>query len=341
MRKITVVEAIREAISEEMARDSRIFMIGEDIGRFGGVLGQTRGLQERFGKDRMIDSPISEAAIVGAAVGAALVGMRPIADIMYTDFSAIAMDQIINQAAKARYMSGGKVSVPVVIRMQGGAGRGKAAQHSQSFEAIFSHIPGLKVVMPSTPYDCKGLLKSAIRDNNPVIFIEQGSLYPIEGEIPEADFTVPLGVGDVKRTGSDISIITYSHMVYIALAAAEILAGEGLDAEIVDLRTLKPMDTEIILNSVRKTHRAVILHEACVTGGIGGEIAALIADRGFDCLDAPVKRVGVPDVPIPYAKSLENAILPTREKLIACVRSVVGEVTKTNKVCAVKGRESR
>jgi pyruvate/2-oxoglutarate/acetoin dehydrogenase E1 component len=233
------------------------------------------------------------------------------------------MDQIINQAAKARFMSGGKVSVPMVIRMHGGAGRGKAAQHSQSLEAIFSHIPGLKVVMPSTPYDTKGLLKTAIRDNDPVVFIDHGSLYGVKGDVPDEDFTLPLGRGEIKRPGADVSVITYSCMVHTALAAAETLAKEGIDIEVVDLRTLRPMDTEIILESVKKTHRAVVLHEACVTGGLGGEIAARIADSAFDYIDAPIKRIGVPDVPIPYAKSLEDTILPNEDTLIACIRNVL------------------
>ncbi len=323
MKETTVLEAIREAIAEEMERDSNVFMIGEDIGQFGGALGQTKGLFERFGDERILDTPISEAAIVGAAVGASLLGMRPIADIMFTDFSTLAMDQIINQAAKARFMSGGKVSVPIVIKMQSGAGRGKAAQHSQSFEAIYSHIPGLKVVMPSTPYDAKGLFKTAIRDNDPVVYMEHGSLYGIKGQIPEEDYTIPMGVGDIKREGKDISIITYSYMVHKALAAAEILEADGIDAEVVDLRTLRPMDTEIITTSVKKTHRAVVLHEACITGGIGGEIVAKIAENVFDYIDAPIKRVGIPDVPIPYAKSLEDTIVPNEEKLITCIKEVM------------------
>ena len=323
MKTITVLEAIREAISEEMTNDSSVFMIGEDIGHFGSALGQTKGLLEKFGAERVIDTPISEAAIVGAAVGASILGMRPIADIMFTDFSTIAMDQIINQAAKAKFMSGGKVSVPIVIRMQGGAGRGKAAQHSQSLEAIFSHIPGLKVVMPSTPHDTKGLLKTAIRDNNPVVFIEHGSLYNVKGDIPENEFTVPLGLAEIKRKGNDISIITYSYMVHTALSAAEILKGEGVDVEVVDLRTLRPMDTEVMMESIKKTHRVVVLHEACITGGIGGEIVARIAENVFDYIDAPIVRMGVPDVPIPYAKSLENTIIPNEEKLIACIKNVL------------------
>ena len=323
MKETTVLEAIREAIAEEMERDRNVFMIGEDIGQFGGALGQTKGLFDRFGDERILDTPISEAAIVGAAVGASMLGMRPIADIMFTDFSTLAMDQIINQAAKARFMSGGKVSVPIVIKMQSGAGRGKAAQHSQSFEAIYSHIPGLKVVMPSTPYDAKGLFKTAIRDNDPVVYMEHGSLYGIKGQIPEEDYTIPMGVGDIKREGKDISIITYSYMVHKALAAAEILEADGIDAEVVDLRTLKPMDTEIIAASVKKTHRVVVLHEACVTGGIGGEIVAKIAENVFDYIDAPIKRVGIPDVPVPYAKSLEDAIVPNEEMLITCVKEVM------------------
>jgi len=323
LKETTVLEAIREAIAEEMERDSNVFMIGEDIGQFGGALGQTKGLFERFGDERILDTPISEAAIVGAAVGASMLGMRPIADIMFTDFSTLAMDQIINQAAKARFMSGGKVSVPMVIKMQSGAGRGKAAQHSQSFEAIYSHIPGLKVVMPSTPYDAKGLFKSAIRDNDPVVYMEHGSLYGIKGQLPEEDYTVPMGVGDIKREGKDISIITYSYMVHKALGAAEILEADGIDAEVVDLRTLRPMDTEIITASVKKTHRAVVLHEACITGGIGGEIVAKIAENVFDYIDAPIKRVGIPDVPIPYAKSLEDTIVPNEETLITCIKEVM------------------
>ena len=326
MKETTVLEAIREAIAEEMERDRNVFMIGEDIGQFGGALGQTKGLFDRFGDERILDTPISEAAIVGAAVGASMLGMRPIADIMFTDFSTLAMDQIINQAAKARFMSGGKVSVPMVIKMQSGAGRGKAAQHSQSFEAIYSHIPGLKVVMPSTPYDAKGLFKTAIRDNDPVVYMEHGSLYGIKGQIPEEDYTIPMGAGDIKREGKDISIITYSYMVHKALAAAETLEADGIDAEIVDLRTLRPMDTEIIIDSVKKTHRVVVLHEACVTGGIGGEIVAKIAENVFDYIDAPIKRVGIPDVPIPYAKSLEDTIVPTKEKLIACIKAVMEEL---------------
>ena len=323
MKEITVLEAIREAIAEEMERDRNVFMIGEDIGQFGGALGQTKGLFERFGDERILDTPISEAAIVGAAVGASMLGMRPIADIMFTDFSTLAMDQIVNQAAKARFMSGGKVSVPVVIKMQSGAGRGKAAQHSQSLEAIYSHIPGLKVVMPSTPYDAKGLFKSAIRDDDPVVYMEHGSLYGIKGQIPEEDYTLPIGVGDIKREGKDISIVTYSYMVHKALAAAETLASEGIDAEVVDLRTLRPMDTDIIIDSIKKTHRVVVLHEACVTGGIGGEIVAKIAENAFDYIDAPIKRLGIPDVPIPYAKSLEDTIIPNEEKLIACIKAVL------------------
>jgi len=323
LKRISVLEAIREAISEEMIRDDHVFMIGEDIGRFGGALGQTKGLIEKFGEKRVIDTPISEAGIVGTAVGAAVLGMRPIADIMFTDFSTIAMDQIINQAAKAKFMSGGKVSVPMVIRMQGGAGRGKAAQHSQSFEAIFSHIPGLKVVMPSTPYDTKGLLKTAIRDHDPVVFIDHGSLYGVKGDVPEEEYTIPLGVGDVKRIGTDLTVITYSYMLHTALAAAEILEKEGIDLEVLDVRTLRPLDTNIIMTSVKKTHRAVVLHEACVTGGFGGEIVARIADEAFDYIDAPIKRLGVPDVPIPYAKSLEQTIVPNKEKLIACIQGVL------------------
>src|SRR3990172_1211463 len=261
MRKITYREAVREALREEMTRDARVFLLGEDIAEFGGSYKVTEGLLGEFGRERVRNTPLSEAAIIGSALGAALMGMRPIAEIMYIDFTAIAMDQIVNQVAKVKYMFGGKAKVPLVIRTQGGTGRSSAAQHAQSLEAWFVHIPGLKVVMPSTPYDAKGLLKSAIRDDNPVIFIEHKLLYTMKGEVPEEEYLIPLGKAEVKREGRDVTIVAYSRMVHVALAAAEKLATDGIEAEVVDLRTLAPMDEAAILGSVKKTNRLVIVQE--------------------------------------------------------------------------------
>ncbi len=320
---MSFVEAIREAFVEEMQRDESVFLLGEDIGIMGGAFGQTKGLLQMFGEERVRDTPISEAAIVGAAIGASLLGMRPVAEIMFTDFSTISMDQIINQAAKIRYLAGGQVVVPIVVRMQGGAGKGKAAQHSQSFEGIYTHIPGLKVVAPSTPKDAKGLLKSAIRDNSPVIFIEHGSLYSLTGSVPEGDYTVPLGLPEIKREGKDVTVVTYSFMVHKALAASQILGKRGIDLEIIDMRTLSPLDIGIVVKSVQKTNRVVIAHEACVTGGLGGEIAAQITEQAFDYLDAPIKRVGLPDIPVPYSKGLERLVVPNEATIIKAVEEVM------------------
>jgi pyruvate/2-oxoglutarate/acetoin dehydrogenase E1 component len=326
LREISFLEAIREALSEEMKRDERVFLLGEDIGVLGGAFGQTKGFIGQFGEERIRDTPISESAIIGAAVGSSLLGMRPVAEIMFNDFSTLAMDQIINQAAKMRFLSGGQVTVPIVIRMQGGAGKRKAAQHSQSFESIFAHIPGLKVVMPSTPYDAKGLLKTSIRDNNPVIFIEHGSLYGMRGPVPEEDYSVSLGVSDIKKEGKDISIVTYSFMVHKVLNAAQQLGAEGINAEVIDLRTLRPLDIDTVIRSIKKTHRAVVAHEACITGGFGGEILSRIVEEGFDYLDAPLKRVGLPDVPVPYAKLMEDLIVPTEVTITKAVKEVMGKV---------------
>jgi len=318
-REITYREAINEALREEMEKDERTLIFGEDVGLHGGAFQVTRGLFRRFGPMRVKDTPVSEAAIAGAAVGAALTGLRPIVEIMYMDFTTIALDQIINQAAKIRYMFGGKIKLPIVFRTQCGGGLGGAAQHSQSLEAWFFHIPGLKIVIPSTPYDAKGLLKTAIQDDNPVIFIEYKRLYPIKGPVPEEEYLIPLGKGSVKRKGEDVTIIATSFMVHEALSAADELAKEGIGAEIVDLRTLSPLDEKIILNSVRKTGRVMIVHEAYLRGGIGGEIAAIIAEKFFDYLDAPIKRIGSLEVPMPYAKDLEKAVLPNRENIITTV----------------------
>ncbi len=322
MRKITDREALREALREEMRRDPRVFLLGEDIAQFGGSYKVTQGLLDEFGPERVRNTPISEAAIVGAAVGAALTGMRPVAELMYVDFSGIAMDQIANQAAKNRYMFGGKALVPMVLRTQGGAGRSSAAQHAQSLEAWFIHIPGLKVVMPATPYDAKGLLKTAIRDDNPVIFIEHKLLYPETGEVPEEEYLVPLGVAEVKRAGEDVTVVAHSRMVHLALRAADRLAAEGISCEVVDPRTLDPLDTSTILRSVEKTSRLVILQEAVAQCSFASEVAALVAEEALDCLDAPIRRVTALDTPMPFSPKLERFVVPSEERLIAAVREV-------------------
>jgi len=324
-REITYAEAIREALRQEMRRDERIFLIGEDIGIYGGAFGVTYGLLEEFGEERVRDTPISEQTIVGAAIGAALTGMRPIAEIMFMDFIALAMEQIVNQAAKLRFMFGGKAKVPMVLRTPAGSGTGAAAQHSQSLEAWFVHVPGLKVVMPSTPYDAKGLLISAIRDDNPVIFVEHKLLYKTKGPVPEEEYTIPLGVAHVKREGSDVTIVATSIMVRRALAAAERLAQEGIEAEVIDPRTLKPLDTEAIISSVMKTGRALIVHEAPKNCGFGAEVSACIAEsEAFFYLDAPIKRLAGMDVPIPYNPKLERGVVPQEEEIVKAVRQMVG-----------------
>jgi pyruvate dehydrogenase E1 component alpha subunit len=322
-KKIRYVQALNEALREEMLRDERVFLMGEDIAIYGGAYQVTRGLYDEFGAERVRDTPISEAAIAGAAAGAAMTGTRPVAEIMYIDFSTIATDQIVNIAAKNRYMFGGKSTVPVVYRTQGGAGRGIAEHHSQSLEAWYQHIPGIFVVMPSTPFDAKGLLKTCIRDDNPVMFIEQKLLYGTEGEVPEGEYTVPLGVADVKREGTDVTIVAYSRMVLLALEAAEDLAKEGISVEVVDPRTLKPLDAETIIGSVKKTGRAVVVHEGYRTCGVGAEIAAQIMEEAFDYLDAPVLRVAGEDVPIPMSPVLEEAAIPSKTKIIEAVKKLV------------------
>jgi len=323
MRKINYRQALNEALREEMLRDERVFIMGEDVGIYGGAYGVTRGLYDEFGPERVRDTPISEAAIAGAAAGAAMTGMRPVAEIMYIDFITLAMDQIVNIAAKNRYMFGGKSIVPVVYRTQGGAGRGIAAHHSGSLEAWFIHSPGIFVVMPSTPFDAKGLLKTCIRDNNPILFIEHKMLYNVEGEVPDIEYTIPLGVADVKRVGTDVTIIAYSRMVHTALEAAEELAKEGIEAEVIDPRTLKPLDINTIINSVKKTHRAIVVHEACKTCGFGAEIASLIMEEAFDYLDAPVIRVAGADVPIPMSPVLEEEVIPSKKKIIDAVKKII------------------
>ncbi len=325
MREITYAEAIREALRQEMVRDESVFLIGEDVGRYGGAFGVSYGLVDEFGEERVRDTPISEAGIAGAATGAALTGMRPVAEIMFMDLTTIAMDQLVNQAAKLRFMFGGKAKVPMVLRTPGGSGTGASAHHSQSLEAWFVHVPGLKVVMPSTPYDAKGLLLSSIRDDNPVVFVEHKLLYKTKGPVPEDDYTIPLGVADVKRPGRDLTIVATSIMVPRALEAAETLAQEGIEAEVVDPRTLKPLDDGIIVESVIKTGRVLVAHEACKTGGVGAEIAARIAEsEAFDYLDAPIKRLAGLDIPVPYNRNLERHMVPQVDNIVAAARELVG-----------------
>ena len=321
-RIIEFREALNEALHEEMERDANVFIIGIDVGQYGGVLKVSKGLYERFGALRAVDTPISEEGFTGLGVGAALAGLRPVVELMYIDFSCLAMEPIINQAAKARYIFGGKADVPLVIRTQGGGGRGNAAQHSQSLEAVYAHIPGLIVVQPSTPKDAKGLLKSAIRNNNPVIFIEHKLLYNTKGPVPEGEYLIPLGKADIKRPGGDLTIVSSSRMVLFSLNAAEVLAAQGINAEVVDIRTLKPLDMETIADSVRKTHRLVIVNEGVRSGGFAAELMARAYEQVFDYLDAPILRVTSEDVPIPYNERLELAALPTEQKIIDAVHGL-------------------
>ncbi len=325
MSEMTYGQAVHSALQEEMRRDPRVFLLGEDIGVYGGAFGVTQGLLEEFGEERVRDTPISEAAIAGAATGAALGGMRPVAEFQFFDFILIAMDQIINQAAKIRYMFGATISVPLVLRGPAGSGTGAAAQHSQSLEALFTHIPGLKVVAPSTPRDAKGLLLASIRDANPIVFVEHKLLYKTKGEVPEGDdFVLPIGKAEVKREGSDATIVATQIMVSRAVAAADELSREGISVEVVDPRTLAPLDTETIEASVAKTGRVVVVHEAVKTGGVGAEIAARIAEGpAFEYLEAPIMRLGGAHVPIPYQRDLEKCAVPQVEDIVAAVRYVL------------------
>ena len=323
MKEITYRDALREALVEEMQRDETVFILGEDVGRYwGGAFKVTKGLAEEFGDERVRDTPISESAIVGAAVGAAITGMRPIVEIMFGDLTTLAMDQIVNQAAKIHYMFGGQASVPLVIRTPFGGGVNIAAHHSQSLEAWFMHVPGLLVAAPSTPYDAKGLLKTAIRNNNPVFFCEHKLLYPFKGSIPEEDYTIPFGSARVVREGEDITIVATMFMVHEALSAADTLKKEGLSAEVLDPRTLVPLDKEALVASVKKTGRAVIVSEGCKTAGVTAEIAAVIAEEAIDYLDAPLVRVAEPDTPIPFSPSLEKAVIPNKDTIIKAVRNI-------------------
>jgi pyruvate dehydrogenase E1 component beta subunit len=324
MRRITYRDALREALREEMLRDGTVFVLGEDVGRYWeGAFRVTKGLAVEFGDERVRDTPISESAIIGVAAGAAITGMRPVAEIMFGDLSALAMDQIANQAAKMRYMFGGQAKVPVVIRTPFGAGVNIATHHSQSLEAWFMHVPGLKIAMPSTPYDAKGLLKTAIRGDDPVMFFEHKLLYPVEGEVPQEEYTVPFGVADVKREGKDVTIFATLYMVHKALSAAEILSKEGIDAEVVDPRTLGPLDKQAIVDSVKKTGRIAIVTEDCKTAGVSAEIAAVVAEEALDYLDAPIKRVAEPDTPIPFSPPLEQFVIPDEKSIVKAVKEIV------------------
>jgi acetoin:2,6-dichlorophenolindophenol oxidoreductase subunit beta len=323
MREITYLEAVREAMTMEMERDETVFLIGEDVGAYGGAFQASLGMLEKFGPDRILDTPITELGLTGAAVGAALVGMRPIAEIMFMDFLTLASEQLVNQAAKLRFMFGGKATVPMVLRTPAGSGTGAAEHHSQSLENWFVHIPGLKVVMPSTPYDVKGLLISSIRDNNAVVFVEHKLLYKVSGPVPEESYTIPLGQADVKREGSDLTIIATSLMVQKSLEAAETLAAEGINVEVVDPRTLRPLDTDTIVKSVKKTGKLLIVHEAVKTGGFGGELAAVITEsEAFGYLDAPIVRLAGKELPIPYNRTLEYNAVPQVENIVEKAREL-------------------
>ena len=322
-RQISYREAVSEAIKEEMARDDRVFLIGEDVGILGGAFSSTKGIYDVFGDKRVLDTPISETAIVGYALGAAMAGMRPIAEIMRVDWMTICMDEIVNQTAKMRYLSGGHPEVSLVIRAAAEGGIGLGGQHSQSFEAWFVHVPGLKVVMPSTPYDVKGLLKAAIRDPDPVIFLEPGVLYGVSGPVPEEEYVIPLGEAEVKREGKDVTIVAWGTLLPKTLNAAQTLANDGIEVEVVDPRTLRPLDIDTIVDSVKKTGKLIVAHEAMKTCGVGAEVVALVQERAFDHLDAPIQRVATPDVIIPVNRSLERLVLPQEETIVEAVRSIV------------------
>jgi pyruvate dehydrogenase E1 component beta subunit len=325
-REITLGQAIREALAEEMRRDPRVFVIGEDVAEAGTPFKVLSGLVDEFGKERVIDSPISEPGITGMGVGAAMTGMRPVVDIMFGDFMTLVMDQVVNQAAKIHYMSGGKLKVPLVVRTTLGATRRSAAQHSQSLHAWVSHVPGIKVVLPSTPYDAKGLLKTAIRDDNPVVFFEDKMMYQLKGHVPESDYTIPFGVADIKRVGTDITIVATSSMVQVALKAAEQLEQIGISAEVIDPRTTFPLDKQTMIESAKKTSRAIVIDEGYERYGVTAEIASVISDGAFYYLDAPVKRMGAMDVPVPFSPVLEDITVPTPDTVLALAKTLCGRV---------------
>lgn len=325
MRKISISHAIREGMHEEMLRDDSVIMLGEDVGKMGNVFGITLGFLEEFGENRVIDTPISEAGFVGMSVGAAMCGIRPVAELMYIDFISVCMDPVMNQAAKMRYMTGGQINVPMVLRMPMGSGRRNAGQHSQCLETLFTHVPGLKVVCPSTAADAKGLIKAAIRDDDPVMFIEHKLLYAKKGEVPEEEYIIPLGKADIKREGKDVTIITWSRQVFFALDAAEELAKEGIDVEVLDLRSLVPLDWEAIKESVSKTHNVVIVHEGVKRSGFGGELSAQITEELFDELDSPIERVAALNVVPPFAPTLEDEFFPNAKDIVKAVKKVLNK----------------
>jgi 2-oxoisovalerate dehydrogenase E1 component beta subunit len=324
MAETTLIEGVRQAMDEELARDDRVFIVGEDVGKRGGVFRATEGLFDKYGPERVIDSPLAELSIVGVGIGAALYGMRPVCEIQFADFIHPAFNQIVNEAAKMCYRSGGDWTVPMVIRAPYGGGIGGGLYHSQSVEAFFTHVPGLKVVVPSNPHDAKGLLKAAIRDPNPVLFFEPKKGYRlIRGELPEGEIVEPLGVAKVSRPGTDLSVFAYGMMHHYCLQAAEVVAGEGINVEVIDLRTLLPLDKSTVLDSVRKTSKALIVHEANLTGGYGAELAAIIADEAFVDLDAPIRRLGGPDVPaVPFSHPLQDWFMPDPEKIAEAIREL-------------------
>ena len=323
MPDLTYRDAIRETLREALINDERVFLMGEDIGFYGGAYGVTKGLVHEFGEDRVKDSPIAESVLVGAGIGAALAGMRPIVELMTINFSLLASDQIVNVAAKLRYMSGGQLSVPLIIRTVSGGGAQLAATHSQNLENWYANVPGLKVVAPATPYDARGLLKTALAENDPVIFVEHSLLYGTKGPVPKEEYAVPFGAADVKRPGADVTIVAYLRMVPIALEAAETLAAEGIDAEVIDLRSLRPLDTVTVAGSVMKTNRAVVVEEGWKSGGLGAEVTASIMTDAFDSLDAPVARVAGEEVPMPYNKTLEMAAIPDARRVVDAVHSIM------------------
>jgi len=324
MREITYREALREALIEEMKRDEKVFLLGEDIADpFGGTYNVTMGLTDMFGTKRVRNTPISEVAIVGAALGASMAGLKPVAELMYVDFCGVAMDQIMNQVAKLRYMSGGQIEAPLVIRTQQGTGRSSAAQHAQSLEAFFVHIPGLKVIMPATPYDVKGLMKSAIRDQDPIIFLEHKLLYNEKGAVPEKEYIIPIGEASIRKEGTDVTVVATSRMVTRSLTAAEQLEKEGISVEVIDPRTLVPLDEEAIIGSVKKTGRLVIVHEAVERNGFGAEITAMVIKKAFDYLDAKINIVASLNTPVPFAPKLENYVVPDVAKIIAGIKEIL------------------
>ena len=323
MPQMTYREALRTTLREALRQDERVFLIGEDIGAYGGAYGVTKGLLEEFGEGRVKDSPIAESVLVGAGIGAAMAGLRPVVELMTINFSLLASDQIVNVAAKLLYMSAGQITVPLVIRTVSGGGSQLAATHSQSLEGWYAQVPGLKVAVPSNPYDARGMLTAALQEENPIIFVEHSLLYSTKGEVPEEPYTVPLGVADVKREGTDVTIISYSRMVLVALTAAEELAKDGIQAEVVDLRSLRPLDMDTVLESVMKTNRAVVVEEGWKTGGFGAEIVSSIMTDAFDYLDAPVQRVAGEEIPMPYNRAMEQAAIPSPEKIIQAVRSII------------------